>query len=200
MTELGYESANLALQCFGGHGYINETGIEQNLRDCRIATLYEGTTGVQALDLLGRKILTSNGQLLSGFTHCIDRFCEEAAHIPELLPYVESLTKLHKEWFQLTEDIGRRAQQNPNEVGAASVDYLMYCGYILLGYFWGRAVKASLLGLKKRPDESEFYKAKITTAQFYFDRILPRTRSLVAAMNSGADNLMQLEAEHFLFS
>ena len=199
MTEVGFESANLALQCFGGHGYIREWGVEQNVRDCRIASLYEGTTGIQALDLLGRKILLSNGQILVTFTGCIQRFCEESSGSPELLPYIESLSKLHNEWFELTANIGKRAALNPDEVGAASVDYLMYSGYILLAYFWARAAKTSLKALADGSPETGFYRAKIETARFYFDRILPRTLGLAAAINTGADNLMSLAADDFSF-
>jgi hypothetical protein len=199
MTEVGFESANLALQCFGGHGYIKEWGVEQNVRDCRIASLYEGTTGIQALDLLGRKILLSNGQILATFTGCIQRFCEESAEVEELLPYIQSLSKLHNEWFELTASIGKRAAKNPDEVGAASVDYLMYSGYILLAYFWARAAKVSLEAVATKSEEAAFYRAKLDTAKFYFERILPRTLGLVVAINSGADNTMSMRAEDFSF-
>ncbi len=199
MTELGFESANLALQCFGGHGYIKEWGVEQNVRDCRISSLYEGTTGVQALDLLGRKILLSNGQLLGGFTECLQHFCKASANTPELSLYVESLTRLHAEWLAITAKIGQRAMVNADEVGAASVDYLMYCGYIFMGYMWGRAAKTAVLALASNPQEQDFYRAKLDTARFYFERILPRTLSLAATMNSGANNVMDLAADHFSF-
>jgi alkylation response protein AidB-like acyl-CoA dehydrogenase len=199
MTELGFESASLALQCFGGHGYIKEWGVEQNLRDCRIASLYEGTTGIQALDLLGRKILLSDGKLMDGFTKCIQYFCNDSSNAPELSPYVESLTRLHSEWLGVTGAIGARAQRNPDEVGAASVDYLMYCGYIFMGYLWARAAKTALVALATDNQEQDFYRAKLATARFYFERILPRTLSLVATINSGADNTMSLAAEHFSF-
>jgi len=199
MTELGFESASLALQCFGGHGYIKEWGVEQNLRDCRIASLYEGTTGIQALDLLGRKILLSDGKLMDGFTKCIQYFCNDSSNAPELSPYVETLTRLHSEWLGVTGTIGAKAQHNPDEVGAASVDYLMYCGYIFMGYLWARAAKTALLALAAGSQEQDFYRAKLATARFYFERILPRTLSLVATINSGADNTMSLAAEHFSF-
>lgn len=199
MTELGFESANLALQCFGGHGYIKEWGVEQNVRDCRISSLYEGTTGVQALDLLGRKILLSNGQLLGGFAECLQHFCKVSGNTPELSLYVESLTRLHAEWLTITTNIGQRALVNADEVGAASVDYLMYCGYIFMGYMWGRAAKTALLALATDTQEQDFYRAKLDTARFYFERILPRTLSLAATMNSGANNVMDLAADHFSF-
>lgn len=199
MTEIGFESANLALQCFGGHGYIKEWGVEQNLRDCRIASLYEGTTGVQALDLLGRKILLSNGKLLGKFAECIQQFCLDPTNPPELSPYIESLARLEKEWLMITTNIGVRAQSNADEVGAASVDYLMYCGYIFMGYLWARAAKTASLKLAAGTHDPDFYQAKLATARFYFERILPRTSSLAAAINSGADNLMRLDADHFIF-
>jgi alkylation response protein AidB-like acyl-CoA dehydrogenase len=199
MTELGFESANLALQCFGGHGYIREWGLEQNVRDARIATLYEGTTGIQALDLLGRKIILSDGVTLKAFSSCLRSFCDEARSYEELVPYVESLTRLDDEWISLTAAIGKRAVVNADEVGAASVDYLHYCGYILLAYLWARAAKASLDVLAVGTNEPSFYQAKLETARFYFERLLPRTRTLVATMNSGAANLMRLAAEDFSF-
>ncbi|RYY75045.1 MAG: acyl-CoA dehydrogenase [Gammaproteobacteria bacterium] len=200
MTEVGFESANLALQCFGGHGYIKEWGVEQNVRDCRIASLYEGTTGVQALDLLGRKILLSNGSLLEGFADCVLTYCNESANIPELSPYVKTLARLHSEWLATTARIGERALENADEVGAASVDYLMYCGYLFMGYMWARAAKTAVQALAAGTPEQDFYRAKLETARFYFERILPRTFSLIASMNSGAPNMMDLPVDHFSFS
>ncbi|MET0355895.1 MAG: acyl-CoA dehydrogenase C-terminal domain-containing protein, partial [Cellvibrio sp.] len=180
MTEAGFESVNLALQCFGGHGYIKEWGVEQNVRDCRVASLYEGTTGVQALDLLGRKILLSNGTLLSGIGECIDIYCRESANTAELSPYVKTLARLQTEWSTLTARIGERALVNADEVGAASVDYLMYCGYIFMGYLWARAASTAVKALAAGSQEQDFYRAKLETARFYFERILPRTLTLVA--------------------
>lgn len=199
MTELGFESANLALQCFGGHGYIKEWEVEQNLRDCRIASLYEGTTGVQALDLLGRKILLSDGKLMASFAECVQSFCRDSANQPELSLYVESLTRLESEWSEITVNIGRLAQRNPDEVGAASVDYLMYCGYIFMGYLWARAAKTALAALAVTTHEQDFYRAKLASAHFYFERILPRTLSLAASIDSGSDNIMNLADDHFSF-
>lgn len=199
ITELGIESSNLALQCFGGHGYIKEYGVEQNVRDCRIASLYEGTTGVQALDLLGRKILLSDGKLMEGFAQCIQYFCQDPSNAPELSPYVDSLTRLLNEWIEVTGRLGCVARENPDEVGAASVDYLMYCGYIFMGYLWARAAKTALTALESTKDEQRFYRAKLSTARFYFERILPRTLTHVAALNSGAQNLMELSPEDFAF-
>lgn len=195
-TETGYESANLALQCFGGHGYIRDWGVEQNVRDCRIASLYEGTTGIQALDLLGRKVLPSQGQILLRFTQMIDELCAQDSGEPQLKSHSEVLQRLKREWLELTALIGARVQKNPEELGAAAVDYLMYSGYIVLAYFWACAAHKATT---KHTTDDDFYRAKLHTAQFYFDRVLPRTQSLAIIIRSGADNLMSLSADHFQF-
>lgn len=197
MTETGFESANLALQCFGGHGYIAEWGVEQNVRDSRISTLYEGTTGIQALDLLGRKVLQTQGATLRRFTKVIHKFCEANKDNPAMASYIEPLAVLNKEWGDVTMHIGLAAMENPEEVGAASVDYLMYSGYIALAYFWARA--ALVASEKQDAEEASFYQAKIKTATFYYQRILPRTAGLLVTMKSGAANLLDLDAEHFQF-
>jgi alkylation response protein AidB-like acyl-CoA dehydrogenase len=199
LTEVGFESANEGLQCFGGHGFISEWGAEQNVRDCRISMLYEGTTGIQALDLLGRKVLGSGGELLKGFTKIVHTFCKENADNPAVATYVETLNGLNKEWGELTMKIGTEAMNNPEEVGAASVDYLMYSGYVVLGYLWARAATVAQAKLDAGTTETAFYEAKLKTARFYFERILPRTVSLTQTMLSGADNLLDLDAEHFAF-
>ena len=195
LTEVGFESANLALQCFGGHGFIREWGVEQNVRDSRISMLYEGTTGIQALDLLGRKVLGSGGELLKGFVKIVHQFC--LTH-PEN-PYVATLTELTKEWGELSVKIGAAAMRDPEEVGAASVDFLMYSGYITLAYLWARAAQEAQQALDDKRGDTEFYQAKLYTARFYFQRIVPRTRALAVTMLAGVDNLMALDEAHFAF-
>jgi len=197
LTEVGFESANLGLQCFGGHGYIAEWGMEQNVRDARISMLYEGTTGIQALDLLGRKVLMSQGETLKAFTKIVHQFCQEHAEDTAMAPFVTPLAQLNQEWGQLTLRIGMAAMQDRDEVGAASVDYLMYSGYVVLGYFWARAARVAQGALAAGSDEAAFYQAKLATAEFYYKRILPRTRSLAATMTAGAASLMQLDADAF---
>ncbi|WP_421869498.1 acyl-CoA dehydrogenase C-terminal domain-containing protein [Motiliproteus sp.] len=199
LTEVGFESANLGLQCFGGHGFISEWGMEQNVRDSRISMLYEGTTGIQALDLLGRKVLMTQGESLKTFTKIVHKFCQAAEGDEAMAPYVGPLAKLNKEWGELTMKIGMSAMQNREEVGAASVDYLMYSGYIVLGYFWARSAQIAQQKLAEGTTEEAFYQAKLATANFYFARILPRTQTLATTMTSGADNLMALAAEDFAF-
>ena len=199
LTEMGFESANLALQCFGGHGYVKEWEVEQNVRDSRIACIYEGTTGIQALDLLGRKILGTKGERLRKYTKKIHKFCEANIDNPVLNEFVTELQKYNKEWGELVMKVGGSAMQNPDELGAASVDFLMYSGYLVLGFYWAQAVAVADNKLKEGTTEEDFYKAKISTARFFFQRMLPKTRGYVATMNTGAANLMDLDAEHFSF-
>lgn len=200
LTETGFESANHGLQIFGGHGFIREWGMEQNVRDCRIAMLYEGTTGIQALDLLGRKVVGSQGGLLRQFVAEINEFCEQHEGNRHLANMVASLNTHCKEWQRITTQITLRAMSDADEIGAASVDYLMYSGYIVLAYMWTRAAATAHHALQQ-PDnpERDFYETKIATAEFYFDKLLPRTRALVATMETGADSLMAIDAAHFSF-
>jgi len=197
LTETGFEAANLGLQIFGGHGYIKEWGMEQNVRDARIAMIYEGTTGVQAIDLLGRKVLGSQGALLKEYTYQVHKFCLAHADEPGLSRYIRPLQRINKEWGELTLRIGMAALQDKEEAGAASVDYLMYAGYVVLAHFWAKAAVAAHQQLEQGTGDTTFLRAKLFTARFYMERMLPRTQSLAATMLSGADNLMDLDEAHF---
>ena len=199
LTETGFESANLGLQCFGGHGYISEWGVEQNVRDARIAMLYEGTTGIQALDLLGRKVLGTRGKALDPVTSFILEFCKHARRRKEIRPYVKKLVRLTRQWRSLTRKIGFAAVKNRDAVGAASVDYIMFSGYLLLGVAWAASARAAYKRLEQGTKEEAFYRSKIQTADFYFAKILPRTTSLLQTMLAGPDPLMQIDEEHFAF-
>ena len=199
LTEVGFESANLGMQCFGGHGYVREWGMEQNVRDARIATIYEGTTGVQALDLLGRKVLGSQGEILKAVTTHIAAFCREHADEPRMGRFVRPLEKHVREWTDLTSRVGMAALQDREEAGAASVDYLMYAGYTVLAWFHARAAAEAERQLAAGEGDAAFLRAKLFTARFYFERVLPRTKAHAATMLSGADNLMDLDEAHFAF-
>lgn len=199
LTETGYEAANKGVQVFGGHGFIAEHGMEQIVRDTRIACLYEGTTEIQALDLLGRKVLQTKGALLRDFTKIIYDFTQEQANNTELQELIGTLASLNKEWGQLTNRIGERASQNPEEVGAAAVDYLFFAGYVTLAYLWARMAAVAQQQLAQGTSEVEFYQAKITTAQFYFKKVLPRVHGHIAVIAGGLEPLMSLDAEHFAF-
>ena len=199
LTETGFESANLGLQCFGGHGYVHEWGVEQNVRDARIGTLYEGTTGIQALDLLGRKVLGTRGQALAPVTGFILDFCKRSRNRKELRPYLKTLVRLTKQWKSLTRKIGFSAMRNRDAVGAASVDYIMFSGYVLLGLVWAASARAAYRRLEEGTSEEAFYRAKIQTAEFYFAKILPRTTSLLETISAGPDSLMKMDENEFVF-
>ncbi|GLQ88628.1 acyl-CoA dehydrogenase C-terminal domain-containing protein [Dyella flagellata] len=185
VTELAQECTKEALQVYGGHGFIVENGVEQFVRDARIITLYEGTTGIQAADLLGRKILQLKGVGLQHFLGEIGAFCKQHAADQTLQPYVGPLGALAKEWGELTLKLAQRVQSNPEELGAAANDYLYYSGYITLAYFWARTVAA----LEHSSQQPAFKQAKRDTAAFYFARILPRTYMHKAAIEAGIDTL-----------
>jgi alkylation response protein AidB-like acyl-CoA dehydrogenase len=197
LTETAQETTSYGMQVFGGHGFIAEWGMEQLARDTRICTMYEGTTGIQAIDLLARKVVGSNGKLLSVFTDEVKEYCKSIRDKSQFNAWSNSIDKHVDEWHQITEDIMQRAAKSPAELGAASVDYLMYSGYVVVGYFWLQMAVVAQQKLDEGTDDPEFYKAKLHTAKFYFDRLLTRTRSLVSAMESGADNLMNMEEEQF---
>ncbi|HKK22961.1 MAG TPA: acyl-CoA dehydrogenase C-terminal domain-containing protein [Pseudohaliea sp.] len=191
VTEAGYEAANHGVQIYGGHGFIREWGMEQIVRDARIAMLYEGTTGIQALDLLGRKVLGSGGKLLTAFTDHVSAFI--AAHDDEaVVEFMEPLGRYKDEWLTLSLAVGEKAMSNADEAGAAAVDYLMYAGYVTLGYFWARMAVVAQAKLAAGEGDKDFYEAKLHTARFYFQRLLPRADAHRAALESGADNLMAM--------
>ncbi len=198
VTETGFESANLGMQVYGGHGFIREWGMEQIVRDARIAMLYEGTTGIQAMDLIGRKVLGSGGKLLMGFTEIVSEFCAENTS-EEDAEFVTRLKDLIDEWLELSMTIGTAAMENPDAAGAAAVDYLMYSGYVTLGYFWARMAVLAREKIAQGDGDVSFYEAKLMTARFYFDRIMPRTRAHKKSMLTGPENLMDMPEAMFDF-
>jgi len=197
MTEQGFESCNLGMQIFGGHGYISEYGVEQQVRDARISMIYEGTTGIQALDLLGRKVMATQGAAFKPLM-------KEMAALAEMgkkgvtAPLVKQLMAEAENLQKVTMGIGGKALMNPDEVGAASVDYIMSCGYLVFGYLWARMALVASQKLKAGEGPQEFYKGKVQTAKFYFARILPRVSAHVAAMSAGASTLMDIEEAAFI--
>ncbi len=196
LTETGYEAANLGMQVFGGHGYISEWGMEQIVRDTRISMLYEGTTGIQSLDLLGRKVLANQGQMLRYWTRVIHRFCRDN-EIRKMAEFIRPLRRYYSEWGTFTHKLGLKAMKNRDEVGAASVDYLMYSGYVTLAYFWAIMADAAYRAIEAGTEDKEYYESKIRTARFYYKRILPRAKAHKEIMLSGAKNLMDLDSDDF---
>jgi len=205
LTELGSESANHGLQIFGGHGYIKEWGMEQIVRDVRISTLYEGTTGIQALDLLGRKILMTRGKSLNDFSKEVLGFCKDNSlissnpHKRQMNRFIWPLSKSIANWQQYSVRLGLKAKSDRDIVGSASVDFLMYSGYVVMGYFWAQMAQSAYEKLAGDVENRDFYRAKIKTAEFYFERILPRTKSLAKTMMVDPKSLMQLDQELMSF-
>lgn len=202
LTELGLEAANHGMQIFGGHGYIKEHGMEQIVRDARISTLYEGTTGVQALDLIGRKVLlSSKGKVVRDYTAEILKFCGQHARNKYMRRFAWDLTKACAQWNALTVRIMLAARKDRDIVSSASVDFLMFSGYVMMAYYWAQqaAVASAKLANGDGSETPEFYKAKIKVADFYFERLLPRTQGHAESMVNPSKTMMSLDAENFSF-
>lgn len=193
LTEVSLEATSNGIQILGGHGYIREWGQEQHYRDTRITAIYEGTNGIQGLDLLGRKILGSGGKVMGPFVEQVRSFCQaNSGNV-----YAQATEKALDQWLALIGKLGVVAAKDPNEINAAAYDHLMFAGYTVLAYFWAQSAVVAEQALADDSNEAKFYQAKIETTRFYFERILPRTASLAAVMVSGSKNLMDLPVEAF---
>ena len=197
LTDMGSVISNLAVQVHGGHGYIWEYGVEQYVRDARIAEIYEGTNGIQALDLVGRKMSQGYGRLLRRFFHPVQKFIETEGENPEMMEYVMPLAKAFMKLQQATATIAQKGLKNPDEAGAASTDYMRQFALVAMGYMWARMVKVSLEALEGDPDNKEFYEAKLQTAKFFFSKMLPEADWRFKSLMAGAEPLMAMKAEAF---
>lgn len=184
MTDNGFIATNMGMQVFGGHGYIREWGMEQLVRDCRIAQIYEGTNGIQALDLLGRKVLADQGARLRKFSALLQQFCKENQDRAELAEFIAPLVQLMKDVGEVSMKIGMAAMQDRDEVGAAATDYLRLIGHLTYAWLWARMAAVSF------GQEDDFHRGKIATARFYFAKLLPETQALLAQLKTGAKTLM----------
>ncbi len=197
-TDQGFASAHLGIQCMGGHGYISEWGMEQLLRDARITLLYEGTNGVQALDLVGRKLPAHFGRLLRTFFHPVMAFIEEHQTDQDLAEFVLPLAKAFSRLQQVTLHIAQQGLRNPDEAGAASVDYLRLFALVVLAFLWARMAKVAAARLQDdAKDDADFYQAKIRTARFFMTKILPENSALFAQIMAGSEPLMAFEDAAF---
>jgi alkylation response protein AidB-like acyl-CoA dehydrogenase len=195
-TDLGFEAANAAMQCFGGHGYIRSYGMEQFVRDSRINQTYEGANGVQALDLVGRKLGRAGGRAPMALFGMINRFLE-AESGDAMKPYVEPVKVALGRLQESTMWLAQNGLRNPDNAGAGSVDYLRMFGIVVVGYLWARQAKAALVRLEGKPANAGFYEAKLASARFWMERMVPDTASLVERVKAGADGLMTLDAANF---
>jgi len=200
LTEMGIEAANQGIQIFGGHGYIAEHGMEQIARDARIASLYEGTTGIQALDLLGRKVLiNTRGKAVREFTGIMAKFALARLTHPKMRGYATKLGAYAAEWNILTTRIMLAARKDRDSVSSASHHFLMYSGYVTMAYFW--ALQAGIayekLAEGNGSETPEFYKAKIAMCRFYFDHLLPRAEAHATSMTKPSGTLTRLPIDSF---
>ena len=193
ITDNGFAATNHAMQVFGGHGYIHETGVEQYVRDARINMIYEGTNTVQSLDLLGRKILGNQGATLKKFGRNIEALIAEEGVNEKMAEFINPLAYLADQMTKFTTEIGFKGFTNPDEVGGASVDYLRVAGHLVFGYFFARMASVALKKIAAG-DTDPFYVAKLQTARFYFARLFPETASLMRTARSGVANLLDTEA------
>ena len=199
LTETGLESAHHGVQALGGSGYCVEYGLEQNVRDTTIACIYEGTTQIQSLDLIGRKVLNSQGKLLANFIKVIEQFCDENDGNQQMSQFTAPLTQHLAQWSELTADIANQAEQNPEAVGGAAVDYMYFSGYVTLAYLWARMAKVAQTAIADGNSEHAFYDAKIKTAQFFFAKLLPRTSTYAERIATGVEPYMSMDVEQFEF-
>ena len=199
-TDMGFNSANLCLQCFGGHGYIAEWGMEQFVRDARITQIYEGANGIQALDLIGRKLPANKGRAIQLFFAVVGDFCEKYEDNAALSPFVKPLTEALERLVEATQWLMQHAISNPDNGGAVSMDYLYMMALVTLGYQWAQVARICENQLSNPDDDSfdrTFYRNKLVCAEFFMEKVLPEATAHLAKIRAGADALMTLPADAF---
>ena len=192
ITDNGWIATSACMQVFGGHGYIKETGVEQFVRDARINMIYEGTNTVQSLDLLGRKVLGNNGATLKKFGKLVAQLVEEEGVNEKMAEFINPIAYLGDQMTKFTTEIGFKAFQNADEVGAAAVDYLRVAGHLVFGYFWARMAQVALREIAAGSTDP-FYQAKLQTARFYFAKLFPETATLMRTARTGLKPLMDTD-------
>jgi alkylation response protein AidB-like acyl-CoA dehydrogenase len=192
-TDLGFDNAVAGQQIFGGHGYIREWGQEQLVRDVRIAQIYEGTNGVQAMDLLARKVAASKGALMQVFIDEVNTYIKQTS-ADNMQEFIQPLKEATDDLAKLTQDVLIAAQNNIEELGASANDYLHVFGYTAMAFIWARMAEKSLAQVDSN---DEFYQSKVKTARYYFARLLPRRLSLIASIKAGCDTLFDIDESLF---
>ena len=193
LTDNGWSATTMCQQVYGGHGFIKEWGMEQFVRDARINMLYEGTNGIQALDLLGRKILGNNGASLKKFGKLVGALVQQEGVNEKMAEFINPLAGLADQMTKFTTELGFRGMQNADEVGAASVDYLRVAGHLVFGYFFARMAQVALREIAAG-NTDPFYQGKLQTARFYFAKLFPETASLMRTARAGSRTLMETDA------
>ena len=193
ITDNGWTSTSACQQVFGGHGYIKAWGMEQFVRDARINMIYEGTNTIQSLDLLGRKVLGNNGATLKKFGKLVGQLVAEEGVNEKMAEFITPIAILGEQMTKFTTEIGFKGFQNPDEVGAAAVDYLRVAGHLVFGYFWARMAQVALRQIAAG-NTDQFYLAKLQTARFYFAKLFPETATLMRTARNGSKVLMDTDA------
>ncbi len=196
-TDLGFDVANLGVQIYGGHGYVRDHGMEQFVRDARITQIYEGANGIQALDLVGRKLSAHAGRLLRQFFHPVADFVAAHSNDEGLGPFAQGLGKAFGRLQQATLKIAQVGMAKPDEAGAAATDYLRLFGLVAMAYMWARMVQIALPKVGTDQDPTGFYKAKVGTARFFFDRMLPESGARLSAILAGGKSMMEFDDAAF---
>ena len=197
LTDKGFDSAVLAQQVFGGHGYIREHGVEQFVRDARIAQIYEGTNGIQALDLVGRKLGKDGGRAIQRLFALLARETADASSDEALKPFLAEFSRAIGDLQASTQWLMANGLANPNHAGAAAYPYMTMMGIVAVGLMWLRMARAATAALANGTTDRSFYEAKLVTARFFADRVMPETAALRRKLEAGADSLMALPAEAF---
>jgi alkylation response protein AidB-like acyl-CoA dehydrogenase len=197
LTDKGFDSAVLAQQVFGGHGYIREHGVEQFVRDARIAQIYEGTNGIQALDLVGRKLGKDGGRAVQRFFQLLSREIADASGDEALKPFLAELSRSVGDLQAATKWLMDNGPANPNQAGAAAYPYMTMMGIVSVGLMWLRIARAAAAAIAGGADDRGFYEAKLVTARFFADRVMPETGALRRKIEAGADTLMAIPADAF---
>jgi alkylation response protein AidB-like acyl-CoA dehydrogenase len=195
LTDLGFEAANFGVQIYGGHGYIRDNGMEQLVRDSRIAQLYEGTNGIQALDLVGRKLSSHYGRLLRRLFHPLAQFLADNGANLQLQEFVAPLGKAFERLQQATLTIAERGLRKPDEAGAAAYDYLRLMGLVVQGYVWARMARLSIDALDRGDADAAFYRSKVATARFFTQRVMPQSSSLFATIMAGGRTITDFDEQ-----
>jgi alkylation response protein AidB-like acyl-CoA dehydrogenase len=196
-TDLAFESANLAVQVYGGHGYIRDHGMEQYVRDARIPMIYEGTNGIQAMDLIGRKLPAHAGRYLRTFFHPVASFIEAHKEDAEIGALVKALEKAFGALQLATAQVAQSGQRDPEEAGAAASEYLRLFGVVAIGFMWARMAQLAAARLPAANGDAGFYRAKLATARFFMERILPQAGVLYAGIKSGKAAMMTMDEAAF---
>lgn len=197
LTDKGFDHAVMAQQVYGGHGYIEEWGMSQYVRDARIAMIYEGANGIQALDLVGRKLGLNGGRAVMALFKEIGDFCEENRSDENLAAYTKSLKKGLNDLQASTMWFMQNAMAKPDNAGAGSTDYMHLFGLVVLGYMWAKMAKAANDNLTAGSGDADYYKNKLMTGRFYMEKVMPETALRKARIETGADSLMEMAAEAF---